>query len=310
MGWLNQLRHNLRYGAQSLLAVLDSDSENETDLDTTCVQIPSYHGVLNNLTPLPTRSHTTEEENQVADQLMSDPNSPKEPGQGVKEVPFHELHDHVPVYQQRKIVSYRDISPQWEQHKTQQVPVTNQDGKIIHYRECSPTIGEVANMTEIPVMNKDASINIHMSSLVERFKYLSRVQHDFLSMENLWNSKVNEFMQNMDSGTTFLLKHIKLEKNDFQDIRAGQLTSRIIDAYFEIYERIWKDHSLEVLMVPIFFKDHWIVAIADFKSSKIRVYDTSPEDHIHTSRPWEGSPYSNIFRACRWMNFMLIMSVP
>ncbi|THU77417.1 hypothetical protein K435DRAFT_811904 [Dendrothele bispora CBS 962.96] len=147
---------------------------------------------------------------------------------------------------------------------------------------------------------------------------------------------MKEFMQNMDSGTTFLLKHIKLEKNDFQDIRAGQLTSRIIDAYFEIYERvrlqgiyivkcfehsefeeifnsnrenrrkiaqemidgygIWKDHSLEVLVVPIFFKDHWIVAIADFKFSKIRVYDTSPEDHIHTSRPWEGSPYSNIFR--------------
>ncbi|THU95426.1 hypothetical protein K435DRAFT_798141 [Dendrothele bispora CBS 962.96] len=132
MGWLNQLRHKLRYGAQSLLAVLDSDSENETDLDTTCVQIPSYHGVLNNLTPLPTRSHTTEEENQVADQLMtrSEPNSPKKPGQGVKEVPFHELHDHVPVYQQGKIVSYRDISPQWEQHKTQQVLVTNQDGNL------------------------------------------------------------------------------------------------------------------------------------------------------------------------------------
>ncbi|THU76780.1 hypothetical protein K435DRAFT_813085 [Dendrothele bispora CBS 962.96] len=145
MGWLNQLRHNLRHGAQSLLAVLDSDSENETDLDTTCVQIPTYHSVLNNLTPLPTRSHTAEEENQVADQLMSDPNSPKEPGQGVKEVPLHELHDHVPVYQQGKIVSYRDISPQWEQHKTQQVPVTNQNG-------------EVANMTEIPVMNEDGHI--------------------------------------------------------------------------------------------------------------------------------------------------------
>ncbi|THV02132.1 hypothetical protein K435DRAFT_853116 [Dendrothele bispora CBS 962.96] len=148
-----------------------------------------------------------------------------------------------------------------------------------------------------------------MSSLVERFKYLSRVQHDFLSMENLWNSKVNEFMQNMDSGTTFLLKHIKLEKNDFQDIRAGfraytfehsefeeifnsnredrrKIALEMIDGY-----GIWKDHSLEVLMVPIFFKDHWIVAIADFKSSKIRVYDTSPEDHIHTSRPWEESPY-------------------
>ncbi|THU90787.1 hypothetical protein K435DRAFT_801737 [Dendrothele bispora CBS 962.96] len=64
-------------------------TENETDLDTTCVQIPSYHGDL-----------TAEEENQVADQLMSDPNSPKEPDQGVKEVPLHELHDHVPVYQQ------------------------------------------------------------------------------------------------------------------------------------------------------------------------------------------------------------------
>ncbi|THU80426.1 hypothetical protein K435DRAFT_809900, partial [Dendrothele bispora CBS 962.96] len=115
-------------------------TENETDLDTTCVQIPSYHGDL-----------TAEEENQVADQLMSDPNSPKEPDQRVKEVPLHELHDHVPVYQQ-------------------------------------------------------------------------------------------------------------------------------------------------VLVVPIFFKDHWIVAIADFKFFKIRVYDTSPEYHIHTSRPWEGSPYSNIFR--------------
>ncbi|THU98870.1 hypothetical protein K435DRAFT_856208 [Dendrothele bispora CBS 962.96] len=147
-------------------------------------------------------------------------------------------------------------------------------------------------------------------------------------------------MQNMESGTIFLLKHIRLEKNDFQDIRARQSTSLIIDAYFEkkfeIYERlrlqgiyivkcfehsefeeifnskredrwkiaremidgygIWKDHSLEVLVVPIFFKDHWIVAIADFKFSKIRVYDTSPEDHIHTSQPWDGSPYSHIFR--------------
>ncbi|THV04144.1 hypothetical protein K435DRAFT_791179 [Dendrothele bispora CBS 962.96] len=65
--------------------------------------------------------------------------------------------------------------------------------------------------------------------------------------------------------------------------------------YFPRKFKIWKDHSLEVLVVPIFFKDHWIVAIADFRFFKIRVYDTSPEYHIHTSRPWE-SPYSNIFR--------------
>ncbi|THU96715.1 hypothetical protein K435DRAFT_797123 [Dendrothele bispora CBS 962.96] len=133
-----QLRHNLRHGAQSLLAVLDSSSEDEKDLDTTGLWIPSHHGVLSNLTPVPTNSDTVEEENQVAEQLMNDSHSSNEHVQGVKEVP---VHDYVPVYQQGKIVSYREISPQ---HKNQQVPVINQgaeipvknkDGHVISYQQ-------------------------------------------------------------------------------------------------------------------------------------------------------------------------------
>ncbi|THU78449.1 hypothetical protein K435DRAFT_811541 [Dendrothele bispora CBS 962.96] len=48
-------------------------------------------------------------------------------------------------------------------------------------------------------------------------------------------SKVKKFIQDMDSGISFWLKHIKLEKDDIQDIKTGQLTSWIIDAYFEAY---------------------------------------------------------------------------
>ncbi|THU85073.1 hypothetical protein K435DRAFT_869639 [Dendrothele bispora CBS 962.96] len=139
----------------------------------------------------------------------------------------------------------------------------------------------------------------------------------------------------MESGATFCVKDIKLEKDDIQDIRAGQLTSWIIDAYFEAYDHvriwgiyilkcfdhsdfeeifnlnvkdrrkiglqmiddyvIWENHSLTMLMIPIFFKHHWIVAIVDFEFTKIRVYDMSPDDHIHTSTPWKKSPYSKIF---------------
>ncbi|THU81661.1 hypothetical protein K435DRAFT_808888 [Dendrothele bispora CBS 962.96] len=50
--------------------------------------------------------------------------------------------------------------------------------------------------------------------------------------------KVKKFIQNMDSGATFCVKDIKLEKDDIQDIRAGQLTSWIIDAYFEAYDHV------------------------------------------------------------------------
>ncbi|THU83000.1 hypothetical protein K435DRAFT_807847 [Dendrothele bispora CBS 962.96] len=110
------------HGAQSLLAVLDSSSEDEKDLDTTGLWIPSHHGVLSNLAPVPTNSHTVEEENQVTEQLMNDSHSSKEHVQGVKEVP---VHDYVPVYQQGKIVSYREISPQ-RKTPSQQVPVINQ----------------------------------------------------------------------------------------------------------------------------------------------------------------------------------------
>ncbi|THU95185.1 hypothetical protein K435DRAFT_859816 [Dendrothele bispora CBS 962.96] len=61
------LQHNLRHGAQLLLAVFDSSSEDEKDLDTTSVWIPSHLGVLSNLTPVPTNSDTMEEENQNKD---------------------------------------------------------------------------------------------------------------------------------------------------------------------------------------------------------------------------------------------------
>ncbi|THU90364.1 hypothetical protein K435DRAFT_802083 [Dendrothele bispora CBS 962.96] len=154
--------------------------------------------------------------------------------------------------------------------------------------------------------------DVDMPSLMERFKYLC--------------GKKN---QNMDSGATFCLKNIKLEKDDIQDVRAGQLTSWIIDAYFEVDDHtskryfnfnmknrqkidrqmiddygIWENHSLKVLMIPIFFEHHWIVAIVDFEFTKIRVYDTSPDDHIHTSTPWKKSPYSKIFKVIgSWINY-------
>ncbi|THU90367.1 hypothetical protein K435DRAFT_802086 [Dendrothele bispora CBS 962.96] len=161
--------------------------------------------------------------------------------------------------------------------------------------------------------------DVDMPSLMERFKYLCGLQHDFLSAEKLWHDR-----------------NIKLEKDDIQDVRAGQLTSWIIDAYFEVDDHvriqgiyilkcfdhsdfkeifnfnmknrqkidrqmiddygIWENHSLKVLMIPIFFEHHWIVAIVDFEFTKIRVYDTSPDDHIHTSTPWKKSPYSKIFK--------------
>ncbi|THU88770.1 hypothetical protein K435DRAFT_865972 [Dendrothele bispora CBS 962.96] len=75
MGWLKQLRHSLRHGAQSLLGVLDSDDDNEQKLDTRSVQSSSYPGVVNNLTPVPTNSDTMEEENQVTEQLINASNS-------------------------------------------------------------------------------------------------------------------------------------------------------------------------------------------------------------------------------------------
>ncbi|THU97907.1 hypothetical protein K435DRAFT_857243 [Dendrothele bispora CBS 962.96] len=187
---------------------------------------------------------------------------------------------------------------------------------------------------------------IDMPSLMERFKYLCDLQHDSLSAEKLWHDRIKKFIQSIDSGATFCLKNIKLEKDDIQDVRAGQLTSWIIDAYFEVYDHvriqgiyilkcfdhsdfkeifnfnmkdrrkigrqmiddygIWESHSLKVLMIPIFFEHHWIVAIVDFEFTKIRVYDTSPDDHIHTSTPWKKSPYSKIFKVIgSWINYGL-----
>ncbi|THU77691.1 hypothetical protein K435DRAFT_812220 [Dendrothele bispora CBS 962.96] len=186
--------------------------------------------------------------------------------------------------------------------------------------------------------------DIDMPSLMERFKYLCGLQHDYLSAEKLWHDRVKKFIQNSDSGATFCLKNIKLEKDDIQDVRAGQLTSWIIDAYFEVDDHvriqgiyilkcfdhsdfkeifnfnmknrqkidrqmiddygIWENHSLKVLMIPIFFEHHWIVAIVDFEFTKIRVYDTSPDDHIHTSTPWKKSLYSKIFKVIgSWINY-------
>ncbi|THU88269.1 hypothetical protein K435DRAFT_316473 [Dendrothele bispora CBS 962.96] len=55
------------------------------------------------------------------------------------------MHNYVPVYQQGEIVSYREVSPQWEQSLTEQIPVTSQDG-------------EVTTVAQIPVTNKDGHI--------------------------------------------------------------------------------------------------------------------------------------------------------
>ncbi|THU89604.1 hypothetical protein K435DRAFT_802614 [Dendrothele bispora CBS 962.96] len=94
-------------------------------------------------------------------------------------------------------------------------------------------------------------INMPSPSLMARFKYLCGLQHNFMSMEDLWHVRVKKFIQDMDSGISFWLKHIKLEKDDIQDIKTGQLTSWIIDAYSEAYNRkkspdskIFKDPGL------------------------------------------------------------------
>ncbi|THU89606.1 hypothetical protein K435DRAFT_865127 [Dendrothele bispora CBS 962.96] len=185
---------------------------------------------------------------------------------------------------------------------------SDSDTEIIH------TAGKDDTNTGVKLLN-----DIDMPSLMERFKYLCGLQHDSLSAEKLWHDR-----------------DIKLEKDDIQDVRAGQLTSWIIDVYFEAYDHvriqgiyilkcfdhsdfeeifnfnmkdrrkighqmiddygIWENHSLTLLMIPIFFEHHWIVAIVDFEFTKIRVYGTSPDDHIHTSTPWKKSPYSKIFK--------------
>ncbi|KAK7460502.1 hypothetical protein VKT23_009222 [Stygiomarasmius scandens] len=102
MGWLKQLKHNLRDGVQCILTTLDSDSEDSSILDSS-----DKNAVSPKLTSDVTESCT--EETEIEQQLMD--NS-----------------DISVLIQEGKLVSYGELSSPQEWNADSYVPVVNEDG--------------------------------------------------------------------------------------------------------------------------------------------------------------------------------------